>query len=99
MELSKGNKIIAEFMGYKIWYINGNEINVETSPERCQPINEWAKYDSSWNWLMPCIGKISNQCKEPEELDGLKYALLCNDIDTAWNFVVDYLQNNTNKNG
>ena len=49
------------------------------------------KYHSSWDWLMPCIGKISNICEEPEELDGLKYALLCNDIETAWNFVVDYL--------
>lgn len=49
------------------------------------------KFNSSWDWLMPCIGKISNICEEPEELDGLKYALLCNDIETAWNFVVDYL--------
>lgn len=26
------------------------------------------EYHSSWNWLMPVIGKISNQCEEPEEL-------------------------------
>ena len=42
------------------------------------------KYHSSWDWLMPCIGKISNVCEEPEELDGLKYALLTNNIEEAW---------------
>lgn len=49
------------------------------------------RYHSSWDWLMPCIGKISNQCDEPEELDGLKYALLTDNIEEAWKFVVNYL--------
>ncbi len=49
------------------------------------------KYHKSWNQLMPVIGIISNECEEPEELDGLKYALLCDDINTAYKFVVDYL--------
>lgn len=40
---------------------------------------------------MPCIGKISDVCEEPEELDGLKYALLTNNIEEAWKFVVNYL--------
>lgn len=48
-------------------------------------------YHNSWDWLMPCIGKISNVCEEPEELDGLKYALLTNNIEEAWKFVVNYL--------
>jgi hypothetical protein len=50
------------------------------------------KYDCSWDWLMQVIAKISIESEEPEELDGLKHALLCDDIDTAWKFVVDYLQ-------
>jgi hypothetical protein len=49
------------------------------------------QYNESWDWLMPCIGKISNKCKELEELDGLKYALLTNNIEEAWKFVVSYL--------
>ena len=49
------------------------------------------KYHKNWNWLMPVISKISSNCEEPEELDDLKYALLCDDIETAWRFVVDYL--------
>ena len=48
-------------------------------------------YDNSWDMLMPVIGKISSNCEEPEKLDDLKYALLCDDIETAWKFVVDYL--------
>jgi hypothetical protein len=40
---------------------------------------------------MPVIGRISSNCEEPEKLDDLKYALLCDDIETAWKFVVDYL--------
>lgn len=55
--------------------------------------SHYIKFHSSWDWLIPCIGKISHQCEEPEELDGLKYALLCDDINTAWKFVVDYLKN------
>ena len=49
------------------------------------------RFHSSWEWLMQCIGKISNNCENPDELDSLKYSLLCNDIETAWKFVVSYL--------
>ena len=48
-------------------------------------------YDNSWNMLMPVIGLISSDCEEPEELDDLKYALFSDDINSAWSFVVDYL--------
>lgn len=57
--------------------------------DNCQIVD--LKFHSSWDWLMPCIGKISNVCEEPEELDGLKYALLTNNIEEAWKFVVNYL--------
>ena len=61
------------------------------------------RFHSSWDWLMPCIGKISNQCEEPDELDNLKYCLLTNNIEEAWKFVVNYLTyyyeyNSTRKN-
>ena len=49
-------------------------------------------FNSSWDWLLPVIGKISEQCEEPEELDDLRMALLCNDIDTAYEEVIDYIK-------
>lgn len=54
----EGNKLIAEFMGYKIWYKDGNKIHVEISPERVQPISEWSKYHSSWDCLMDVCKKF-----------------------------------------
>lgn len=77
-EINEGNELIAKFMD-------------ESFGEIISYHGIKGSYHKSWNELMPVIGKISNQCEEPEELDGLKYALLCDDIDTAWIFVVDYL--------
>jgi hypothetical protein len=45
---------------------------------------------------MPVIGKISNQCEEPEELDNLKYALLTDNIEEAYIFVTSYIESYNN---
>ena len=50
------------------------------------------KFHSSWDWLMVPIGIMSNRCEEPEILDDLRMALLCNDINTAFNEVVDLIE-------
>jgi len=89
---NKGNCIIiAKFMGAKI---------IEKDYERivCQFPNKseldwWLYYDTKWDWLMPCIAKITNECKQPEKLNNLKDALLANDINNAYKFVVNYLTN------
>ena len=83
-------------------YVSGNEVNteedgvIEANCEAAQngfALEATAKtYANSWERLMPVVGKISKECEEPEELDGLKYALLCDDINTAYEFVVDYIQ-------
>lgn len=106
-QIIEGNKLIAEFMGacnkqtapciIKA-YVQDDEVwfHVEIEPtkeKRASYKLAELLYHSSWNWLMPVIGKISENCEEPEELDSLKYALLCDDINTAWSFVVDYLSN------
>lgn len=68
----------------EVWESSVDDWTSTLSPEQML-------FHSSWDWLMPCIGKISNVCEEPEELDGLKYALLTNNIEEAWEFVVNYL--------
>lgn len=85
-KILEGNRLIAEFDG---------RIN-----ELCHHNNTSSPYDydKSWDWLMPVVGKISSNCEEPEELDGLKYALLSDDIETAWEFIVDRLKFKTNDN-
>ena len=92
-EIIKGNKLIAEFMGI-LYGLKLNSLDLPTSESKCRihrydsidddteglHINH-TKFHSSWDWLMPVIGKISSQCEEPEELDNLKYALLTNNIE------------------
>jgi len=51
------------------------------------------EFHSSWDWLMPVVGKLSNQCEEPEELDNLRMCLLCNDIEGAYSEVVSLIEN------
>lgn len=89
--LEENNREIANFMGWR---------------EQTDPTEKWfgnwfdgnyrmdrLHFYLSWDSLMPVVGKISNSCEEPEELDELKYALLSNDIDTAYKFVLDYIKN------
>jgi hypothetical protein len=100
-EVLEGNKLIAEFMGWEKYeddttykfpnlYPIHNIDDKENTGWTSEQISN-AEFHTRWDWLMPVIGKISNECEEPEELDELKYALLCNDIETAWKFVVNYL--------
>lgn len=88
-EILEGNKLIAEFMqdidSSTNWrYVDGRLTNGVS----------WLipEYHTSWDWLMPCIGKISNKCEEPEELDGLKYALLTNNIEEAWISCIEFIK-------
>jgi hypothetical protein len=98
--LFEKKKVLVDFMGLKPTKF-GNYYSWEDQPFNSEDydyvmkgIINYSKYDTEWNWLMPVVGHISKDCENPEELDGLKYALLCDDIDTAFEFVVDYLENN-----
>ena len=92
--IKENNKLIGEFMGdiFKTNFTVGSDLIPEGWLRKLDNMHYGnLKYHSSWDWLMPCIGKISDVCEEPEELDGLKYALLTNNIEEAWKFVVNYL--------
>ena len=92
--IKENNKLIGEFMGdiFKTNFTVGSDLVPEGWLRKLDNMHYGnLKYHSSWDWLMPCIGKISDLCEEPEELDGLKYALLTNNIEEAWKFVVNYL--------
>lgn len=51
-------------------------------------------YHNSWDWLMPVVSKLIVNCEGPEDLSHLKYAVITDDIDQAWNDVVDYIKTN-----
>lgn len=92
--IEENNKLIAEFMGLPIIECTiGTESEVVTRaymhPRRSCPFTaDGLQYKYSWNWLMPVVGRISDISEEPEELDGLKYALLTNNLEEAWFEVV-----------
>ena len=53
----KDNKLIAEFMGYKTYKMNGY-LNVEYADNNHRTIQD-THYHTSWDWLMPVLKKIN----------------------------------------
>ena len=56
MNTTKGNKIIAEFMGLwesEVGYLYNPQFEAGFKPEEL-------KYHSSWDWLMPVVEKIES---------------------------------------
>jgi hypothetical protein len=61
-EILEGNKLIAEFMGYK--YFPNNSLNgikgvYEKEGKSLMLITDFT-YHSSWDWLMPVVEKIGS---------------------------------------
>lgn len=95
------NKIIAKYMGAEVTGIlyqtgrnafraayNASEIeDFEARGYSCQ-----LNYDKSYDSLMPVIEKIQSECEEPEEIDHIKDALWCADIDTVCKYVAEYIK-------
>lgn len=62
MTTTKGNKLIAEFMGYKIWTWDNKKyyITMGKSPNDRNYDVENLKFNYDWNWLMPVVEKIES---------------------------------------
>jgi hypothetical protein len=61
-EIVKGNKLISEFMGYRINF--QDDIPFVTLDkilfDEYVAVSNWAKYNSSWDWLMPVVERIES---------------------------------------
>lgn len=89
MNTTENNRLIAEFISIENPHHKGHY----TCPDGIAHTPETMRFDRDWNWLMPVVGKLSNQCEEPEELDNLRMCLLCNDIEGAYSEVVGLIEN------
>jgi hypothetical protein len=71
----QGNKLIAEFMGVKVYQKKDGELRVLARNNRDYMLKLWAKYHSSWDHLMPVVEKISlmNYPDEPTFADDEDY--------------------------
>lgn len=61
MTQQEGNKLIAEFMGWKCEYskqTNGETYFIIERGEKLEYPIEHLQYHSSWDWLMPVVEKI-----------------------------------------
>ena len=94
----KDNKLIAEFMGISIdrefAYIKD-----EGSPlEETMPINQM-EYHTSWDWLMPVVGKMNKtELWEEYSIGDLSIALVSYDMDYAYGLIVEFIKtHNENK--
>ena len=93
----KDNKLIAEFMGMKYGDPNDNSVMIQTTPQGNEvvPINSM-KYHSSWDWLMPVVGKISRDEKFIENeyreylLDIVPYGRIQDVFEAVVHFIKDY---------
>ena len=89
----KDNKLIAEFMGYTFadydlgglhYLIDGNYVEYNS-----------LQYDASWDWLMPVVQKIEQDCEGvPQYMLNIS---LYSDINEVYNAVVEFIKNQNNK--
>ncbi len=106
MDTNEGNKLIAEFMGYKIGILSGwlSGTSKEESAykkDENDSINDVLgkvsnlKYHSSWDWLMPVVHKAYEITTEDEQqFAGLTLFEigLPTPINEIWQYVTEFIQ-------
>lgn len=114
-EILEGNKLIAEFMGGKVVnnvYFCNNPATTPKGGSFCYTYEQYldhynigqAKYDSSWDWLMPVVEKIKNICikrskifllknRIPKQIEGDVFeALLKVDINVLYLSTINFIK-------
>ena len=100
----KENKLIAEFMGMTYSDPNDNSVMIQMTPQGNEVVPiESMQYHTSWDWIIPVVREVLtivninlvNYC-----VDELKFCVLDNDIDGAFEEVVEFINylNKTNNN-
>ena len=100
----KDNKLIAEFMGMTYGDPNDNSVMIQMTHQGNEviPVNS-IKYHTSWDWLMPVVREVLTIVDinlVNYFVDELKFCVLDNDIDGAFEEVVEFINylNKTNNN-
>lgn len=103
MKTTENNKLIAEFDGFSIEEMNGNEYATHPDMLEALCVEEELQYHSSWDWLMPVIEKcLVGEAEQSEEISKTTikniYEGICNqDISFAYESVVEFIKQQ-NKN-
>ena len=102
--ISEKNKLIIEFMGLKpkmegpdVYTYNDGVFFMcrEDSPEKViEAMSRYVKYNSSWDWLMPVVSKITTNEKyiglmqRENIMDTIPYGLM----DDVYEYVIQFIE-------
>ena len=85
---STNNKLIAEFMGYKV-FSKGTKCYSPKYDEGLEPM----KFHKSWDWLMPVVEKIEDYLSDNVGKVGyFDDGLISNDIEVRYQAVVEFIK-------
>ena len=91
--MEENNKLIAEFMGAYFDDKGMTRLCGRFGLERVNTLN--LKYHTSWDWLMPVVQKIEQDCEGvPQEM---LYISLYSDINEVYNAVIEFINNYNNQ--
>lgn len=96
----KNNELIAEFMGltpvkcFGKYSISKDHCtsSQDTPEEALKGFGSIAKYQTSWDWLMPVVDKCTQTGDDTSQWDDLADALTTINIENTYQAVVEFIQ-------
>ena len=82
------NKLIAEFMGYRVF----NKDTKCYSPKYDDGTIAPMQFDKSWDWLMPVVNKCYKTGDDTHQWDDLMDAMFTCDISIVYEQVVEFIK-------